>query len=103
MRSLIVAFCMLGTAIPANAILHKAASTRIAASGMTCAQVQEIIRKKGMVVITWRSNSSPSHRLHHRFVDGAHYCTNPEVLTPVSIPTADTKSCRVVYCFHPYR
>jgi hypothetical protein len=105
MRTLIATLCLLAAAAPAGAQSHAISRadnpagsiSRYNAATMSCAEAQSRIQAEGAVVLRYRA-TDPSMPHYGRYVDSMHYCSADELLAPTSIPTADTKSCRVVEC-----
>jgi hypothetical protein len=95
MRVLLASLCLLAAVAPAaaaNSMPHYNSTT------MTCAEIQKRIHDEGAVVINFPSTANSSMPHYGRFVDSMHFCSANELMAPMSIPTADTKSCRVVQC-----
>jgi hypothetical protein len=94
MRGLIVAFSLTVAAIaPAEAV------TRLDASKMTCAQVQQSIREEGAVILRYNSASEPSLQHYGRYVMGDRMCTAGTTKSyPTTVVTSDNEACPVRVC-----
>jgi hypothetical protein len=98
MRNLIAACCLVVvSAVPAAA--DTANMSRVDASRMTCAQLQERIRTEKEVVARFPANPDPSVTLHGRFVDSNRMCPfGTTKAYHVTVPTSDNKACPVQEC-----
>ena len=100
MRTVLVALSLLATALPAQAI------SRYNSMQMSCGEAQSRIQQEGAVILRYRSARDPSLPLYDRYVAHGGYCQRGEYAKLEVVPTADTRSCRVLRCmqrtFYPF-
>ncbi len=92
MRPLLLAIPLVALATSAFA-LPKYTSTN-----MTCAQVQETVRARGAVVLTYPSERLRGHMLYDTYVSSRQFCKPNEITDRVSVPSRDLRFCRVLTC-----
>jgi hypothetical protein len=92
MKSMLLALCFSLVAAEAEAI------SRYNSTSMSCAQVREIVRSEGAVILRYRSTRNPSLPLFGRYVSDRRYCNFDEVAETAFVPAADTRSCLVREC-----
>jgi hypothetical protein len=94
MRGLVIAVSLtLAAIVPAHAV------TRLDASQMTCAEVQERISEEGAVILRYRSASEPPVQHYGRYVVDDRMCTAGTTKSyATTIVTSDNEACPVRVC-----
>ncbi|MFC3165285.1 hypothetical protein [Ciceribacter thiooxidans] len=92
MRPLFLAIPLVALATSAFA-LPKYTSTK-----MTCAQVQETVRARGTVILTYPSPRLRGHMLYNTYVSSRQFCKPNEITKRVSVPSRDLRYCPVLTC-----
>ena len=88
MRTFILVICAVLVSAPALAM------NQYNINGMTCSQVQSILKQEGQAQLRYTSTRNPSLTLYDRFVGGGNIC-RPMI---VYVPTRDTQKCKVRKC-----
>jgi hypothetical protein len=78
--------------VPAHAI------DRINTSKASCATIQNTLLDDGAAILRYPSKRNPSLTLYDRYVGDSRYCPLDEIGKWTSVPTKDTRSCRVIAC-----
>jgi|APTNR8051073442_1049403.scaffolds.fasta_scaffold45977_2 hypothetical protein len=84
------AFLTLATQAPAE--------SRYQTTRMSCADVQNSVRKDGSAILRWTSKRVANLPLYGRFVRNDAFCAYDEEAKPATVPTADEPACRVRRC-----
>lgn len=92
MRATILAALML---LPVPAL---ADPVRVNALQHSCESLQQIVEENGAAIIRYPSRTKPGLTLYDRYISSVSYCGNRQMSETMSIPAADTKSCRVRHC-----
>lgn len=99
-KFILAAFVLSLTAFEAQAI------SRYEIGNMSCDRVQAIVRADGAAILRYRSTNNPSLTLYDRYVAHGGFCQADEEAATAFVPTADTRSCRVLKCqplvFEPF-
>lgn len=96
MKRLVIGLAL--TLLPVEAF----AIVRYMVQGMTCAEVQSSVERDG-VAILYQKAGSAGVPLYDRYVANQSYCQGGQSTIRESVPTADTKSCRVSKCIDDTR
>ncbi|MEP9388032.1 hypothetical protein [Mesorhizobium sp. KR9-304] len=91
MKKLVLAIVAALTPVEASAIV------RYMVQDMTCAEVQDAVNRDG-VAILYRKSGSNGVPLYDRYVANESFCQAGQDAIKESVPTADTRSCRVSKC-----
>jgi hypothetical protein len=99
MRRLMISASLLLAASAAHADMasYRASMPRYFISNMTCEQVQTALQSKGKAVLYWNGRRDGMMR-SGMYVSGRQACTMQQIAVKVTVPTGDTKSCRVIAC-----
>lgn len=92
MRATILAALML---LPVPAL---ADPVRVNALQHSCESLQQIVEDNGVAIIRYPSRTKPGLTLYDRYISSVSSCGNRQMSETMSIPAADTKSCRVRHC-----
>jgi hypothetical protein len=93
---------LLATAVVALMPFEASAIVRYMVQDMTCAEVQDSVSRDG-VAILYRKAGSNGVPIYDRYVANQSYCQAGEDTIRESVPTADTRSCRVAKCMDANR
>ncbi|MEZ5811682.1 MAG: hypothetical protein R3D45_09745 [Rhizobiaceae bacterium] len=74
------------------------AISRYNSLSLTCHAAQNLLAQQGAVIFRYPAKSNPSLTRYNRFVEHGGYCAHGEAAVPGSVPTADRKSCPMLYC-----
>lgn len=77
------------------------AISRVDTLGLSCAQVQNVVRSEGAAILRYPSERNPGHILYDRYVRNRHSCLLGQLTERDFIPAADTRSCVVLRCYWP--
>jgi hypothetical protein len=66
--------------------------------GMSCAEVQTILKDEGRAILRYRSSFNLSLPLYDLYVSGQKQCGNEEVAVRKGVPTTDRDYCPVYRC-----
>ncbi|MGE0500068.1 MAG: hypothetical protein AB7I79_00280 [Rhizobiaceae bacterium] len=91
MRSLILAACLALVTAEASAI------SRYNSKGMSCDNVQSVVRNEGAVILRYPSSRS-GMTLYDRYVAHRGFCAHGEVTRVAGVPASDTRQCAVLKC-----
>ncbi|WP_274627474.1 hypothetical protein [Arvimicrobium flavum] len=69
---------------------------RYTSTSMTCARLQAVIKRDGAAIV--RFTGSAGVPIYGKAVRNQSYCDLGEAMQSRSIPTSDTRSCRVYRC-----
>lgn len=78
------------------------AIVRYMVQGMTCSEVQASVERDG-VAILYQKAGNAGVPLYDRYVANQSFCQGGQSMIRESVPTADTKSCRVSKCIDENR
>ena len=81
----------------ALAPVEASAIVRYMVQDMTCAEVQDSVNRDG-VAILYRKSGSAGVPLYDRYVANQSFCQAGQDTIKESVPTADTRSCRISKC-----
>ena len=73
------------------------AISRYNTEGMTCSEVQAVLRNEGAAILRYRSKRTGA-RLYGRYVYTSHFCDISQYADWRYVPTADVASCPVKQC-----
>lgn len=82
--------------------VEASAIVRYMVQDMTCAEVQDAVSRDG-VAILYRKAGSNGVPLYDRYVANDSFCQSGQDAIKESVPTADTRSCRVAKCMDASR
>lgn len=82
--------------------VEASAIVRYMVQDMTCAEVQDSVTRDG-VAILYRKAGSSGVPLYDRYVANQSFCQAGQDTIKESVPTADTRSCRVSKCMDANR
>ena len=88
--------------IVALAPFEASAIVRYMVQDMTCAEVQDSVDRDG-VAILYRKAGTAGVPIYDRYVANGSFCQGGQDTIKESVPTADTKSCRVSKCMDANR
>lgn len=91
MRTIFLAVCLAILTVQAQAI------SRYHSTGMSCAEIQNVVGDEGAVILRWKSPTSGVQR-YDRFVRNDGFCASGEEASIATVPTADARSCPVYNC-----
>ena len=89
-------------AIVALMPVEASAIVRYMVQNMTCAEVQDSVSRDG-VAILYRKAGQSGVPLYDRYVANQSFCQAGQDTVKESVPTADTRSCRVSKCMDANR
>lgn len=89
-------------AIVALAPAEASAIVRYMVQDMTCAEVQDAVNRDG-VAILYRQAGRSGAPLYDRYVANESFCQGGQKTIKESVPTADTRTCRVSKCMDESR
>ncbi|MEW9805407.1 hypothetical protein ABUE31_05350 [Mesorhizobium sp. ZMM04-5] len=92
MRRLAILAAMLVLSGEASAI------SRYQTTTMSCARVQAAVVADGQAILRYAAPDNPSLVLYDRYVRDSSFCSRSQRADRVSVPTADTRSCKVRKC-----
>ncbi len=93
---------LLATAIIALLPVEAGAVVRYMVQDMTCAEVQDSVDRDG-VAILYRKAGNSGVPLYDRYVANESFCPGGQDTIKESVPTADTRNCRVSKCLDSNR
>lgn len=82
--------------------VEASAIVRYMVQDMTCAEVQDSVSRDG-VAILYRKAGNEGVPLYDRYVANQSFCQAGQDTIKESVPTADTRSCRVSKCMDANR
>ena len=99
MRRLMIGIPLLLAAGAASADMasYRASMPRYFISNMTCEQVQAVLQSKGKAVLSWNGRRQGMTR-SGMYVSGRQACWMQQIAVKATVPTSDTRSCRVIAC-----
>jgi hypothetical protein len=71
---------------------------RVNALQHSCESLQRIVEENGAAIIRYPSRNKPGLTLYDRYISRANSCDNRQMAQTMSIPAADTQSCRMLHC-----
>lgn len=77
--------------------LDAQAISRYNSQSMSCARIQETIRREGAVILSYTGRSGAP--LFDRYVAHSGFCGGLEITRVTSVPASDTSRCVVNRCF----
>ena len=80
------------------AAAEASAQERVNITGMSCDQVQGILKTSGTAILRYRSAYNLSLPLYDRYVAGQRNCAAGEVASRTGVPTIDRPYCPVYKC-----
>ena len=83
-------------AIVALIPVEASAIVRYMVQNMTCAEVQDSVDRDGVAILYRKAQSGTP--LYDRYVANESFCPSGQDTIKESVPTADTKACRVRKC-----
>lgn len=66
---------------------------------MTCAQVQETLKREGSAQLRYPSSRDPTLPLYDTYVGSSRYCRSSDMTRPAKVPARDTRNCKVSKCY----
>ena len=78
------------------------AIVRYMVQDMTCAEVQDAVQRDG-VAILYRKAGNAGVPIYDRYVANQSFCQPGQQTIKETVPTADTRSCRVSKCIDENR
>jgi len=84
-------------AIVALIPVEASAIVRYMVQNMTCAEVQDAVSRDGVAVL-YRKAGQSGVPLYDRYVADESFCPGGQDTIKESVPTADTKACRISKC-----
>lgn len=82
--------------------VEASAIVRYMVQDMTCAEVQDSVSRDGIAIL-YRKSGSNGVPLYDRYVANQSFCQAGQDTIKESVPTADTRSCRVSKCMDANR
>jgi hypothetical protein len=92
MRRIVIAVALLLAAAEAPA------QERVTITGLTCEQVQALLKANGTAILRYRSAYNITLPLYDRYVSGQRNCPAGEVASRTGVPTTDRDYCPVYKC-----
>ncbi|HWK63501.1 MAG TPA: hypothetical protein VNS34_01070 [Rhizobiaceae bacterium] len=77
--------------------LDAQAISRYNSQTMSCARIQETIRREGAVILSYTGRGGAP--LYDRYVADSAFCSGMEITRVASVPASDTGRCLVYRCF----
>ena len=78
--------------------VHAGAQERRDIAGLSCAEVQALLKQDGTTVLRYRSIFNLSLTRYDRYVSGQKQCDPGEVASRTGVPTTDRDYCPVYKC-----
>jgi hypothetical protein len=76
---------------------YRAGMPRYFISNKTCEQVQALLQSSGKAVLYWNGRREGMMR-SGMYVHGRQACRMQQIAVKATVPTSDTRSCRVIAC-----
>lgn len=92
MKSVLLALCIVSVSFPALAI------NRYQVKSMSCAAIQQAVKRDGAAILRWQSTRNPSLPIYDRYVRNGLFCDPNEYAKRAYVPSRDKASCLVYKC-----
>lgn len=92
MKSVLLALCIVSVSFPALAI------NRYNVQSMSCAAVQQAVKRDGAAILRWQSARKPTLPIYDRYVRNGLYCDPNEYAKRAYVPSQNRANCMVYKC-----